>query len=136
MSIEKGYESDAKWISELEERINELEMDIKQAKYNGGFIRGLYGYTSIEDIEEKLTETQLNLVQARSDLRLTVSKLVCMKLTYMPSATEYSVRLRYSAEAYLILTEAGFPHDVAWPLVALAYWVFLPDWWQRFSGDN
>ena len=143
--VEDRYEDDRKRVLESEQQINNLKAKIKLANdetFRGfydledGLAIGLYGYPSVDDLEKALTRTYLILDGEKSYLRLTELEWTCAKLTYRPSAAEYSVRLCYSAEAYLILTEAGFPHDVAWPLVALAYWVFLPDWWQRLPGDN
>jgi hypothetical protein len=139
--VEDRYEDDIKRVTRLEQQVNNLKVKIKltEDRYDYNLLRGLdasYGCPSIYDLGVSLAETYLSLDRARSDLRLTELEWTCVKLTYMPSAAEYDVRLRYSAEAYLILIEAGFPHDVAWPLVALAYWVFLPNWWQRLPGDN
>ncbi len=42
-----------------------------------------------------------------------------------PTIREYTARVRCSAQVYLLLTWLGLPHDAAWPIVALAYWILI-----------
>jgi hypothetical protein len=44
-----------------------------------------------------------------------------------PTIQEYVSKVHRSAHVYLLLCELGFLRDIAWPAVALAYWILPPN---------
>jgi len=48
---------------------------------------------------------------------------VYVSIKLYPTLQEYTHKVQRSTYTYLLLHELGFLHDIAWPVVALAYWI-------------
>ncbi len=81
-----------------------------------------YTLTDLSALEKRLSHRFYSMEMAELEQKSAHVELLWVRSLY-PTIHEYVAKTQRSAHVYLFLTWLGFPHDIAWPVIALAFWV-------------